>query len=130
MVKNVLLMSTPVKIINLLIALFLCSCSFLERDQGTYGAMIFKEPKFNKEQPQVLIKEQHISLWADKCGATSILNFDYFFNEIIKEYVKVGSEQIVGLANVHVKTYLYFIGISALPCMRIDAVPLVVKTRF
>jgi len=119
-----------VPVINFFLLLILCSCSILEKHQGSYGAMIFDEPQFNQGQPQTLMKETNILLWSDACGLGDELNIEEHYRLMSKKYETLGSQQIVGIADVEIRTYHFFIGITALPCMKINATPLVVKTSF
>lgn len=121
-------MSTTVKILNLGLLLFLASCgTVLERDQGNYGALIFENAEFSPGQPPLLIKDHTINLWSDGCGF-EYLNIENHFTLLRDKYKAVSSQHLVGLADVKIKTYAKLLLITALPCMRIEAKPFIVKS--
>lgn len=115
------------KILNFILLTLLVSCSILKRDQGTYGAMIFDKAEFNPGQPPILIKDRKISLWSDGCGFLGI-NLENHYKNMLGKYKEESSEHMVGIADVKVETYTIFLLITALPCMRIEAKPLIVKS--
>ena len=115
------------KTLNLFLLILFVSCSMLERDQGTYGAMIFDKAEFNPGQAPILIKDRSYSLWSEGCGIP-MLKVENHFKKMLEEYKKESSEHMVGIADVKIKTYHKFIIFSALPCMRIEARPFIVKS--
>lgn len=105
----------------------LVSCSTLRKDQGTYGAMIFDKAEFNPGQPPLLIKDKRLSLWTEGCGFHWI-NLENHYRLMLEKYKNESSEHMVGIADVKVETYTKFLVITALPCMRVEAIPLIVKS--
>lgn len=115
------------KIVNLILLSMLVSCSTLRRDQGTYGAMIFDKAEFNPGQPPLLIKDKRLALWTEGCGFHWI-NLENHYRLMLEKYKNESSEHMVGIADVKVETYTKFLVITALPCMRVEAKPLIVKS--
>jgi hypothetical protein len=99
----------------------------LERDQGTYGGMIFEKAEFSPEQPPLLIKDKRISLWSEGCGFQQI-KLDHHFKLMAERYKQESSEHMVGIADVKIKTYTKFLVLTAVPCMRVEATPFIVKS--
>jgi hypothetical protein len=120
-------MSIIVKILNLILLILLFSCSSLRRDQGTYGAMIFDTPEFSTDQPPILIKDKYFTLWSEGCGLLE-LNLEKHYKKMLEKYKEESSEHMVGIADVKIETYTKMMFITALPCMRIEARPLIVKS--
>lgn len=120
MKQNVLWISFLVMFITLF-----SSCSFMEKDQGKYSAFIFKVPQFRKGQSKELIKQRHIQLMSEGCGLLGV-NLEKHYEILIPKYKERANNQLVGLADIEITSYLYFIGITAIPCLRVTAVPLVV----
>lgn len=89
--------------------------------------MIFDKAEFSPGQPPLLIKEKHISLWSEGCGFPSI-SIENHYRNMQAKHKEESSEHMVGIANVKVKTYTKFLLFTALPCMRVEATPLVVKS--
>lgn len=120
-------MNIIVKIFNLILITTLISCSTLRREQGTYGAMIFEEAEFSPGQPPLLIKDKRASLWSEGCGFYE-LSLENHFKKMKEKYKELSSEHMVGMADVKVVTYTQMLVITALPCMRVEARPLIVKS--
>ena len=99
----------------------------LKHKDGTYGAMIFEKPDFSPEQPSILIKDQSIHLYSEGCGLAG-LNIEKHYFMMLEKYKSISSEHMVGIADVHIQTYMKFILITALPCMKIEAKPFIVKS--
>lgn len=115
------------KIVNLILLSMLVSCSTFRRDQGTYGAMIFDKAEFNPGQPPILIKDKRLALWTEGCGFHWI-NLESHYRLMLEKYKNESSEHMVGIADVKIETYTKFLVITALPCMRVEAIPLIVKS--
>lgn len=99
----------------------------LKRDQGKYGAMIFDKPEFSPTQPPILIKDKRLQLWSEGCGYPS-LTIQNHYKIMLERYQQNSSEHMVGLADVKMESYMYFIGITALPCLKVQATPLIIKS--
>lgn len=89
--------------------------------------MIFDKPEFSPDQPQVLIKDHSISLWTEYCGF-NMMNFQKHYELMLNKYNQQKSEQMVGIADVKVESFVKLMIITALPCMRLEATPLIVKS--
>ena len=119
-------MQIVLKFSRYVLLLFLFSCAFAHRKEGSYSAFIFETPEFNKDQPKKLYPEKHVTLWSRACGLMA-LDFDKLYRAMHKEYKKLSSNQMVGISNVELESYAYFVGITVLPCLKIRAYPLVVE---
>lgn len=115
------------KILNLFLLTLLVSCTMLKREQGTYGAMIFDPADFNPGQPPILIKDKNYVLWSESCGFQE-LDVENHYKKMLARYKQDSSEHMVGIADVSISTYSKFVLITAIPCMRIDAKPLIIKS--
>lgn len=100
----------------------------MKRHQGTYGAMIFEKAEFNPGQPPILIKDLNTILWSEGCGFF-YLNIENHFKKMVEEYKKDKNEHMVGIADVKIESYTKLLVITALPCLRIEAKPLIVKSK-
>jgi hypothetical protein len=120
-------MSIIVKILNLILLTLLASCSILKRDQGSYGAMIFDKPEFSPGQPPILVKDKRLILWSESCSFFE-LNLENHYKRMLEQYKKESSEHMVGIADVKIETYTKVLAITALPCMRVEAKPFIVKS--
>lgn len=98
-----------------------------KQEQGTYGAMIFDQAEFNPGQPPILIKDKNYVLWSESCGFDG-MNVENHYKRMLEKYKVDSSEHMVGIADVNISTYTKVVLITALPCMRIDAKPLIIKS--
>ncbi|WPU66533.1 hypothetical protein [Peredibacter starrii] len=115
------------KILNLFLLTLLVSCTMLKQEQGTYGAMIFDPADFNPGQAPLLIKDKNYVLWSESCGFLE-LDIENHYKKMLVRYKQDSSEHMVGIADVKISTYTQFLLITAVPCMRIDAKPLIIKS--
>lgn len=112
--------------IKLVVILFMISsCSILEKKHGRYSAFIFEEPNFEKSETKELVKQRHIELWSEGCGFVG-LNLEKHYKGMIPKYKELANNQLVGIADVEVFSYVLFLGVTAVPCLKVRAVPLVV----
>lgn len=98
----------------------------MHRHEGKYAAFIFDEPAFNKNQPQLLYKQSQIILWSEGCGLNG-MNLQGHYKYMKEKYQEKAGGQMVGIGKVEIDSYMYYIGITAIPCLKITAVPLIVQ---
>lgn len=113
-------------IVSIVVISLLSSCSIARKKQGLYGAFIFEKPIYNKNEPRKLYTEEHVSLFSYGCGPNGY-DFNKHYENVKKAYKEKKNNQIVGISNVRIETYIYIAGIIVLPCMEIWSNPIVVE---
>lgn len=89
--------------------------------------MIFDKAEFNPGQPPLLIKDKRYQLWSEGCGFHAI-NVENHYKIMLEKYKRESSEHMVGIADVKIETYMKMLFLTALPCMRVEARPFIVKS--